>query len=199
MQFTQEQQNIIQASGNIRINAVAGSGKTTTIIEYARSQPASARILYLAFNKSLKLEATKKLAEKGLHNVKVETALSLAFKHIVFKYNYKVKAQGYKTNEIAEILNLQATGEKHAQYIVANHINKFITYFCNSDVKKVQDLNYLDTITDAKAAAFVKTFYRYIESQTRLLLSKMHKGEIDIIHDFYLKKFQLSNPMLAFD
>jgi len=199
MQFTQEQQNIIQSTGNIRINAVAGSGKTTTIIEYARSQPASARILYLAFNKSVKLEATKKFAEKGLHNVKVETAHSLAFKHIVFKYNYKVKAQGYKTNEIAEILNLQATGEKHAQYIVANHINKFIAYFCNSDVKKVQDLNYLDTITDAKAGAFVKTFYRYIESQTRLLLSKMDKGEIEIIHDFYLKKFQLSNPVLTFD
>lgn len=199
MQFTPEQQNIIQSTGNIRINAVAGSGKTTTIIEYARSQPASARILYLAFNKSVKLEATKKFVEKGLYNVKVETAHSIAFKHIVFKHNYKVKGQGYKTNEIAEILNLQATGEKHAQYIVGNHINKFIAYFCNSDVKKVQDLNYLDTITDAKAEAFVKTFYRYIESQTRLLLSKMDKGEIEIIHDFYLKKFQLSNPVLGFD
>jgi len=199
MQFTSEQQHIIGSTGNIRINAVAGSGKTTTIIEYAKSRPASARILYLAFNKSVKLEATKKFEEKGLHNVKVETAHSLAFKHIVFKHNYKVKGQGYKTYEIADISNLQVISEKHSQYIVANHINKFISYFCNSDVKKVQDLNYLDTITDAKAAAFVKSFYRYIESQTRLLLSKMDKGEIEIIHDFYLKKFQLSNPILGFD
>lgn len=199
MQLTPEQQDIIQSSGNIKINAVAGSGKTTTVIEYAKTRSASARILYLAFNKSVKLEATKKFAEKGLRNVKVETAHSLAFKHIVFKHNYKVKALGYKTNEIAEILNLQATGEKHAQYIVANHINKFVAYFCNSDVQKVQDLNYLDTITDAKAATFVKTFYHYIESKTRLLLSKMDKGETEIIHDFYLKKFQLSNPALAFD
>ncbi len=199
MQLTSEQQDIIQSTGNIKINAVAGSGKTTTIIEYAKSRPSTARILYLAFNKSVKLEATKKFAEKGLKNVRVETAHSLAFKHIVFRHNYKVKGQGYKTNEIAEVLNLQATGEKHAQYIVANHINKFVAYFCNSDVQKVQELNYLDTVTDAKAAAFVKTFYRYIESQTRLLLSKMDKGEIEIIHDFYLKKFQLSNPNLGFD
>lgn len=199
MQLTTEQQDIIQSNGNIKINAVAGSGKTTTVIEYAKTRPASARILYLAFNKSVKLEATKKFAEKGLQNVKVETAHSLAFKHIVFKHNYKIKAQGYKTNEIAEILNLQATGEKHAQYIVANHINKFVAYFCNSEVQKVQELNYLDTVTDAKAAAFVKTFYHYIETQTRLLLSKMDKGEIEIIHDFYLKKFQLSNPALGFD
>jgi superfamily I DNA/RNA helicase len=199
MQLTSEQQDIIQSTGNIKINAVAGSGKTTTIIEYAKSRPSTARILYLAFNKSVKLEAAKKFAEKGLQNVKVETAHSLAFKHVVFNHNYKVKAQGYKTNEIAEILNLQATGEKHAQYIVANHINKFVAYFCNSEAQKVQDLNYSDTVTDAKAAAFVKTFYRYIENQTRLLLSKMDKGEIEIIHDFYLKKFQLSNPRLGYD
>jgi len=83
MQLTPEQQDIIQSTSNIKINAVAGSGKTTTIIEYARSQPASARILYLAFNKSVKLEATKKFVEKGLHNVKVETAHSLAFRHVV--------------------------------------------------------------------------------------------------------------------
>lgn len=199
MQLTDEQQNIIQSTGNIKINAVAGSGKTTTIIEYAKTRPTSARILYLAFNKSVKLEATKKFAEKGLQNVKVETAHSLAFKHIVFKHNYKIKPQGYKTNEIAEMLNLQATGEKYVQYIIANHINKFVAYFCNSDAQKVQDLNYLETITDAKASSFVKTFYNYIENQTRLLLNKMDKGEIEIIHDFYLKKFQLSNPVLGFD
>lgn len=34
MELTQEQLEIIKSSGNIKINAVAGSGKTTTIIEY---------------------------------------------------------------------------------------------------------------------------------------------------------------------
>jgi superfamily I DNA/RNA helicase len=199
MQLTAEQQNIIQSTGNIKINAVAGSGKTTTIIEYAKTRPVTSRILYLAFNKSVKLDATKKFAEKGLQNVKVETAHSLAFKHIVFKHNYKVKPQGYKTNEIAEILDLQTTGEKYVQYILANHINKFVAYFCNSDAQRVQDLNYLETVTDAKASAFVKSFYNYIENQTRLCLSKMDKGEIEIIHDFYLKKFQLSKPVLNYD
>src|SRR5690606_39140324 len=115
------------------------------------------------------------------------------------KHDYKVRHQGYKTNEIAELLNLQGNGEKHAEYIVANHINKFIAYFCNSDKQKIQDLNYLDTISDSKAKTFVTTFYDYIEKQTRLLLSKMDKGEIEITHDFYLKKFQLSNPALHYD
>ncbi len=199
MKLTQEQTDIINASGDIKINAVAGSGKTTTIIEYARTRPANSRILYIAFNKSVKLEAARKFEEKGLYNVKVETAHSLAYRYIVFQNNYKVKAQGYKTNEIAELLNLQGNSEKHTEYIIANHINKFIAYFCNSDKQKVQDLNYLDTITDDKAKSFVTSFYPYILGQSRLLLSKMNSGEIEITHDFYLKKFQLAAPQLPYD
>ena len=88
MELTKEQYEIINSTGNIKINAVAGSGKTTTIIEYAKARPQHSKILYLAFNKSVKLDAAKRFADKGLDNVKVETAHSLAYKHIVFKYNY---------------------------------------------------------------------------------------------------------------
>ncbi|MEP6846301.1 MAG: UvrD-helicase domain-containing protein [Panacibacter sp.] len=199
MQLTPEQYDIINSTGNIKINAVAGSGKTTTIIEYAKARSRTSKILYLAFNRSVKLEASRKFENEGLSNVKVETAHSLAFKHVVFKTGYKIRPQGYRTNEIAELLELRGNGEKHTEYIVANHINKFIAYFCNGDKRKIQDLNYLDTVADNKAKAFVRTFYSYIERQTRELLSKMDKGEIEITHDFYLKKFQLSNPVLYYD
>lgn len=199
MQLTKEQNAIINSTGNIKINAVAGSGKTTTIIEYAASRPKTGKILYLAFNKSVKLEAVRKFADKGLDNVTVETAHSLAYKHIVYNHSYKVKSQGYNTNEIVEMLSLRGTGEKHTEFIVANHIKKFIAYFCNSDKQKVQELNYLDVVSDSKARAFVSSHYNYIENQSRQLLSKMNKGEIEVTHDFYLKKFQLSEPKLPYD
>lgn len=197
--LTGEQQAIINSTGNIRINAVSGSGKTTTIIEYAAARPRSSRILYLAFNKSVRLEAAKKFEARGLHNVKVETAHSLAYKHIVFANGYNVRTQSYKTHEIVDLLGLRSTGEKHAEYILATHISKFLTYFCNGDKPKVQDLNYLDTIADTTAQAFVKKFYSHIEDGTRLLLAKMDRREIDITHDFYLKKFQLASPQLPYD
>ena len=63
----------------------------------------------------------------------------------------------------------------------------------------MKDLNYLETVSDPKAKVFVKSFYDYIEAQSRLFLGKMDKGEIEITHDFYLKKFQLSNPKLPYD
>ncbi len=199
MKLTGEQKDIIKSTGDIRINAVAGSGKTTTIIEYACARPAGSQILYLAFNKSVKLEAIRKFSEKGLKNVQVETAHSLAYKHIVFKHAYKVRNQSYRSHELVELLGLKSNGEKHVEYIIANHVNKFVTYFCNSCTMRVQDLNYRDIVADKKAKAFVDSFYPEIEKQTRLLLSKMDVGEIDITHDFYLKKFQLSNPKLHYD
>jgi superfamily I DNA/RNA helicase len=199
MQLTDEQKAIIASKGNIKINAVAGSGKTTTVIEYAKARPRNSRILYLAFNKSVKTEAERKFRDAGLRNVKVETAHSLAFRHVVAGSGYTIKPSGYKTHEIAELLGLEGNGEKHAEFIVANHINRFITYFCNSDKLHIKDLNYLDVVADPKAGAFVKKFYSYIEKKTRLLLAKMDKAEIEITHDFYLKKFQLNDPRLNYD
>lgn len=58
MNPTPEQQAIISSIGNIKINAVAGSGKTTTLIEYARTRPsgsfcAARATLRQALNRSL--------------------------------------------------------------------------------------------------------------------------------------------------
>ncbi|HEX8356951.1 MAG TPA: UvrD-helicase domain-containing protein [Segetibacter sp.] len=199
MNLTSEQLEIINATGNIKINAVAGSGKTTTIIEYARTRPSNSRILYIAFNRTVKLEAKRKFQERGIVNVQVETAHSLAYQHIVYRHRYALRKQEYKSYEIAELLGIEGSGEKHTEYIIANHINKFIAFFCNSDKKKVQEVNYLDVVTEPKARAFVKTYYPYIEKLARLLLQKMDIGEIEITHDFYLKKFQLQEPILSYD
>lgn len=54
MELTKEQLDIINSTGNIKINAVvAGSGRTTTNIEYVRTKAATSKILYLSFNKCL--------------------------------------------------------------------------------------------------------------------------------------------------
>jgi F-box protein 18 (helicase) len=199
MQLTGEQYNILNSTGDIKINAVAGSGKTTTVIAYAKTRPANASILYLAFNKAVKNEAKKKFAEQGLHHVYVETAHSLAYKYVVAGSGYRVRKQDYKSYEIAELLGIEGTGEKHMEYVIANHVQKFVAFFCNSDKTRVQELNYLDVISEPKAKVFVQSFYQYILNATRRLLAKMDKGEIEITHDFYLKKFQLLDPRLQYD
>lgn len=197
MQLTAEQYAVLNTNQNLVINAVAGSGKTTTLIEYAKTRPPGSKILYLAFNKTVKTEAIQKFATAGVSNVKVETAHSLAFDRIIKHSPYSV-VQGYKCYELCTLLNIK-TNDQHTDFIIASHVNKFISYFCNSKAERVTDLNYAETISDAKAKTFVANFYKAIEQYTRAALAKMDKGEIAVTHDFYLKKFQLGNPVLAFD
>ncbi|HMS64531.1 MAG TPA: 3'-5' exonuclease [Ignavibacteria bacterium] len=199
MKLTQEQIDIINSSGDITINAVAGSWKTTTLIEYAKARDINCRILYIAFNKSVRVKAIRRFHEEGLTNVRVETAHSLAYRHVVAGSNYKINPSGYKSYEVASMLGLRIRGEKHGELIAANHILKFVSYFCNSDIEKVSLLNYRDIISEPEALKFVSKYYEYIEVQTRILLSKMNSTGIEILHDFYLKKFQLSKPELKFD
>ena len=199
MQLTSEQQAIIASTSNLRINAVAGSGKTTTLIEYAKSRPSGHRILYLAFNKSVKLEAQRKFAEAGLYNVRVETAHSLAYRHIVYKNGYTVKGDGYKIYDLAEVLGLANPADMAAAFALTSHVARFAAFFCNSDAEKVQQLRYGADIKEEKGKHFVENFYSVIEATTRRFLKMMNDGEIEITPDFYLKKFQLSSPTLPYD
>ncbi len=197
MQLTDEQRCITSHEGNLKVNAVAGSGKTTTIMQYALQRP-KASILYLAFNKSVKLEAENKLSQLGLTNVKVETAHSLAYKYTAPYSRYKIRFD-YKPHELVSILKIPFKANDLSHLKLASHVYLFVRYFCNSKAKKVLELNYLETLTNLESLEFATEHYESIVYYTRIMLAKMHKGEIEIIHDFYLKQFQLQNPILPYD
>ncbi len=196
MQLTDEQQKIINSNGDIRINAVAGSGKTTTLVAYAKSRPQQSRILYLAFNRSVKDEAIRKFDEAGISNVSVETAHSMAFRGIVRRHGYEV---GFHSPvQIAS--RLFETGHPSTdQVIAATHIERFAALFCNSPVKKVEELDYAPFVKDDVERKKVVAQYDSLLLLTRKYLAAMHRREIPMSHDLYLKMFQLENPQLPYD
>jgi superfamily I DNA/RNA helicase len=199
MHFTDEQETILSSTGDIKINAVAGSGKTTTLIEYAKRQKRGCRILYLAFNRSVRMEALKRFGEHGLGNVDVQTAHSLAFRRIAGPLGYQI-SPGYKIHDIVGALGIAQLGrDVHSKYLIASHALKFASMFCNSAKSKVNELDYLAGISDKTARASVSRYYDHIEKATRLFLAMMDRKEIAATHDFYLKKFQLSRPALGYD
>jgi ATP-dependent exoDNAse (exonuclease V) beta subunit len=80
MRLTDQQRAAIEADEPVvKINAVAGSGKTTTLIEYAARRSGQS-ILYLTYNKSVAEEVRAKVAERRLDHVKVHTIHSLAYR-----------------------------------------------------------------------------------------------------------------------
>lgn len=83
MKYTAEQEKIFNfvknGFGSGIIDAVAGAGKTTTIIESAQYLKDHTKTLFCAFNKSIANEIGKKFSNKGMDLVTVRTIHSLGY------------------------------------------------------------------------------------------------------------------------
>ena len=81
--YTSEQKNIFHfiknGTGHGIIDAVAGAGKTTTIMECAKYAIDKSGVLFCAFNKSIQSEISKKFNKQGLNQITVKTIHSLGF------------------------------------------------------------------------------------------------------------------------
>ena len=195
-ELTDEQKSIIAAEGDLRINAVAGSSKTFTCIEYAKARPTKT-FLYLVFNKSAKEDAQRRFFKEGVRNVTIHTAHSLAYSYVVPKFNYKIAQKGYTVFEIVEMFPVLETVPD--SLVLASHVKKFTEYFCGSMADKVSDLDYRETLSTELAKAFVDTHYDLLENTVREFLAQMYKGTIQITHEFYLKRFHKMNVSLPYD
>ncbi len=197
MELTQEQKRIIASEEDLVVNAVAGSGKTTTILEYARLR-ANKRILYLAFNKSVKQKAQQLFQHNQMNHVTVETAHSLAYRYIIPGSPFRIRV-GYRPSELVLLLNIPTNRPDLLHLKIAHHVLEYYHLFCSQTAAAVVEVDYPGTIADAPVREFVKLHHETIIHYTRLLLARMDQGVIEITHDFYLKKFQLTHPVLPYD
>jgi superfamily I DNA/RNA helicase len=69
---------ITEGQGNAVVSAVAGSGKTTTLINALKLIPNDISVLFLAFNKSIAQELSERVP-KGANNITVKTVHSYGF------------------------------------------------------------------------------------------------------------------------
>ena len=106
MIFTAEQHTIFdfvqEGKGHGIIDAVAGAGKTTTIMECARFVPDNQATLFCAFNTSIAKEIAKKFHQKGIHEITVKTIHALG-RQILVDNNatgYPIKLDNRKYPEL---------------------------------------------------------------------------------------------------
>lgn len=194
MQLTDQQHQIIATEGNLRINAVAGSGKSTTLRQYVLARP-KARFLYLAFNKTVKEEARAQFRQMGVSNVRVETAHSLAFQELVRVNQWSVHQYARKPGQIAQELGL-ASPRSTDTLILARHIDRLVTIYCNSAATDLDDIDYLAGV-DAKARMFLSQRIPLLYQKARAYWGQMISGQLPVTHDAYLKAYQLSGPDLS--
>jgi len=108
-------------AGNLVINAVAGSGKTTTIIEAIKLIPPGQSIIFIAFNK----EIVKELALKCPTYVDVKTVHSVGYS--IVRYNMgNVIVKNDKILEIIKQLYDDWDIEEHAKDGYMIRVNRLV-------------------------------------------------------------------------
>lgn len=176
MILSSEQTKIIEISKSLKeseilkINAFAGTGKTTTLFQLTNII-SDKSFLYLAFSNDIVNEAKKKFK----NNVFATTINSLAFKQIISINGYILsKEPNFTPVMIGEILQIDFSD--------AYDVLRIYHSFCNSDLK---DINELKNIYIPKRLSS----FEYAKKLFDMLLNKEIKSD----HSFYLKKFELDN------
>lgn len=193
MGLTYEQQAIVEHQGDAIAVAVAGSGKTFTLIEYAKKRK-NKRILYLAFNRSVKTEAERKFAAAGCSHVIVTTPHALAFKELDVKNQFTLAESNLKTFDA--IGRLQVSDP-----LIGRHAVNLFNMYCSSWKRQVSEIDYLSTVRDPESRHWVENHIELVQQKANQLFCQMasRDDKYPVTHDAYFKLFQLSNPTLPFD
>jgi superfamily I DNA/RNA helicase len=182
MKPTAEQEAILNSDGRvIRINARAGTGKTTTLVMLAEKNHGK-RALYLVFNRKAREAARKKFPA----NVQVHTVHSLAY-----------RSEGYRWNDnlgsFSPVDMLSAFGKNKIAHHLAGLSHQFLTFFLNAPHVRLEDATGLFTqhLAPEPAGLFEKHQGKIVQA-CRDIATAWNRREKPCPHDFYLKLFHKS-------
>lgn len=196
--LTAEQEACVQASitgEDIKTKAFAGSGKTSTLVAISKVLT-DKRILYLAYNRSIKKEADGKFPD----NVDCKTSHSLAFCRYTHIIGRRVSDDYPKLNTEAlvkhiGIKKLYDCEQDELAMKALKILNRFVqnsyslTYLVPRSLKEYQDE---DEQKEAEIDRYIEEIaYNYWDRCTK------KDSDLPISHDVYLKMYQLSNPDLS--
>ena len=184
--YTKEQQYIIRKIAEpissdtqlYKISAVAGAGKTTTLIGIAQTIAEIERYkgLYIAFNKSVAEEARLKFPKY----VECKTIHALA-------YEYVIKGTGQSIEE----LSIDSLKTRHTPYVKRTIINAINKFFNSSSLS----LSFIDDLLNAEHAKVAKKIItdmvdRKIPATFGFIIKyfylQLHSGNIKVEYDMLM-------------
>jgi len=187
MPLTEEQQAVVQSrSEALKVVAFAGAGKTSTLRAYAKARP-ERRMLYLAFNKSIAREA----ASRFTPNVTCLTTHSLAYRIVGRAYRHKL-VNNIRANQAAQVLGLNSCSGSDLGLGLRSL--KALKHFLSTSCVDLKEFALL--FPNEKTHQ-----HDAIRGAERLWQAMCDSGNeaMPMLHDGYLKLFQLSTPRLEYD
>ncbi|CAF3398834.1 unnamed protein product [Rotaria sp. Silwood1] len=186
----------------MKINAYAGTGKTTTLIAYAAKRMDES-FLYIAYNKAIQTYAEKVFPP----NVKCQTIHSLAYAKIGRQFeghlgNLRVKS-------IVDIVNERPLiGEKgrtiNSLYIRARFVYNALNNFIASADPQITD-EHIDNSSSSSSSESTNQLVLTHQEKMNLaadarciwaIMKNVRDTRVLMTHDGYLKLYQLSKPQI---
>jgi F-box protein 18 (helicase) len=188
VQLTQEQQAILSTDPvvgkPIKVTAFAGTGKTFTLTEYAKSRPRFP-MTYIAYNKSIQLHAEKVMPR----NVTSRTIHSLAFAK--FGRRYKDKLGNLKIGSVMRYLGIR-------EYKFAMFITRTLEAYLASSYDEIDE----NCVPRGAEKLFGPNAPDILVSMAKKAWNVCQdEDDTDLVmpHDGYLKLYQLSRPQINTD
>lgn len=156
-----------ETNKNIVISAVPGSGKTTTILELLKFTPITRKAIFLAFNKSIVEELSKKVPDK----IDVMTLHSLGCKSLFRYYRGQVDVQQYKLFRIAKKIEKSFEVDKKKIDAYIFNLIKII------DLYRLRLESSLDAIDSIISYYGIDTIGNEIQDAKKLFIAYQHYNE----------------------
>lgn len=144
MKPTEEQQAIIDAFGtgeDIRVQAAAGSGKTSTLLMLAKQNPEQ-ECLYVAYNKAIQTD----MQSRGLFNVEAVTSHSLAFRAVGRNYKDRLNGPRLNSTQTASLLGVRPFRVSEERpllnpFVITGLVNDTVRNFTYSSSREITDVH----------------------------------------------------------
>lgn len=192
--LTGEQDGICASKADvIKASAFAGTGKTYTLCAFSEVNPDS-RILYVAFNKAIQMEATSRFP----NNVTAKTAHSIAYQACGRDYSNNLAAD-IRPFHIARHLERSLRDIPCAAHNLygARVIETVKNYLVSGDMELGAS-----HVSIGQSPVEIKNFDgRTILADAKRIWAEMQSttSDVPMLHDGYLKLFQVKGPRLPYD
>ena len=163
---------ITNEDGNLVIEAVAGSGKSTTIVNALNIIPSDTTVLFLAFNKSIVDELKLKIGEKP--NVTIKTLHSLGASICFKSFRSSINADKYRKYIEKEI--------KEDRFKPIEKLDKDEFLNWRSNIRQMVDLIRLNLVNTASEAVDIAKKYGIIleSNEVELAMKAVKWGITDV-------------------
>lgn len=182
MKPTEQQLAIIGAKGQtIAVKARAGAGKTSTLVLFAEANP-RARMLYVAFNKAIKVEAESKFPK----NVKCSTWHGLAYGKIGKYYEQKL-TNNLKPYQVASALEIPMQSAASVLNVLQNFLISASSAIGENHVEA-------KTLPKREKEQLIQLAQKFWDR-----MQDTRDAAAPMSHDGYLKMYQLAGTIIDTD